>query len=147
MDRHSVALQWDPDGSLTKLFDERAAADRARFGVASGKRGPAFTAPELTPYQRKLESAQAVIRSGFELLLEAEKGRPLTTGELDHCVTQAAIAMRRADPACYEDDKSDAVGETVAYFRGRPSLGLTEHEVREVAQEAIAIFRTVEAKQ
>lgn len=132
--RDFAALQADPIAS-------------GRYLLTLSRRGPAFPEDGPTPYQRKLETAQAILRSGFELLLEAERGRELTAGERDHCVTEAAIAMRRHDPACYEDDKSDAVGLTVEYFKGRPGMCASEDEIREIAQEACSFLRVVEARQ
>jgi hypothetical protein len=131
------------NGILHSFAEAQAAM--AKQLVHLERRGPAFTEDGPTPYQRKLESAQAILRSGFELLLEAERGRELTPGERDHCVTEAAIAMRRHDPACYEDDKSDAVGLTVEYFRGR-RIAASEEAIREIAQEAVSFYRTVEAR-
>jgi hypothetical protein len=125
-------------------------ADINTMGRTQGKHllaletsGPAFG--ELTPYQRRLITAEAILRSGFEEARQADTGRTLTLAERQFCAEQAAIAMRRRDPDCYEDDKGDAVGKTIAYFRGRPGFDASEDAIREVAQEAIAIFRATEA--
>lgn len=129
-----LTRQMDPTGALGQAL--------GRVGVASSKRGPGFT---RTPYQEQLEAAHGLLRAGFELRLEAELGRKLTPAELDHCVTLAAAAFRHSDPDCYEDDKSEAVGQVVAYFRGR-SIDASEDAIREIAQEAVSIFRAVEAR-
>jgi hypothetical protein len=111
--------------------------------LAVEKSGPAFDA--LTPYQQGLEDGFNTLRRGFAILREADTGRPLSIDEQRVCDEQAAIAMRRRDPDCYEDDKGDAVGKTVEYFRGR-SIDASEAAIREIAMEACSFLRAVEAK-
>jgi hypothetical protein len=122
-----------------EVLAERAAERRL---VMVAKRGPAFE----TPYQRGLEDGFNTLRRGFAILREADTGRPLSIDEQRVCDEQAAIAMRRRDLDCYEDDKSDAVGLTVAYFKGRPGMFASEDEIREIAQEACSFMRVVEAR-
>lgn len=116
-----------------------------RHLIALSKSGPAFDVPaEPAPLVTYDAVSVAILRSGYEHALTGARGT-LTEAQRVYCQQLAELAWRRLDDAYYEDDRGDALGYVVDHFAvTRPEWSAAE--IEEIAREAIAVYRAVEAR-
>ncbi len=140
---------------VVTVLKDQAELERELFGdkrlVMLTRTGPAFTIdappPALpeTPYQRKLETALAIIRSGVELLIEAEH-ETITEAQYAFAQREAMVTLDRVtNPDGWEADRDQTVVEIVRHFSLRSTV--PSRLVEEITREAVSTFKAISCRE